>query len=209
MNLLSLCTARATGFSSILQQKGLDIGELIFFKLPGCFVDQRPVYADSYSGSLTSSKKKDCFLSEHFDLCSSAILMQLPKSHQQSEPRPSAEEGEACRRPHERLPPSSSFMGGWKLPLFLRSFPFSALVSRLLLTSFCCPGTFGKAPWRPPNDLHTGFGLPNRINPEENPYAAPDAELDPDESGSAGDSVYERPFDGGRTEPTSQLPTST
>lgn len=74
---------------------------------------------------------------------------------------------------------------------------------------FCCPGTFGKAPWRPPNDLHPGFGPPNGMNSEEDPYAAPDAESDPDESGPAGDSVYERPFDGGRTEPTPQRRTST
>lgn len=73
---------------------------------------------DAYSGSLTSAKRKDYFLSEHFDLCSSAVLMQLPKSnaahgpsHQQSELRPSAEEGEASRRLHECLPPSSTFMG--------------------------------------------------------------------------------------------------
>lgn len=74
---------------------------------------------------------------------------------------------------------------------------------------FFCPGTFGKAPWRPPNDLHMGFGPPNGINSEENPYAAPDAESDPDESGPAGDCVYERPFDSGRTEPTPQRRTST
>lgn len=81
-------------------------------------MDQRPVYVDSYSSSLTSSKKKDYFLSEHFDLCSSAVLMQLPKSnaahgpsHQQSDPRPSAEEGEASRRPQECFPASSTFMG--------------------------------------------------------------------------------------------------
>lgn len=71
------------------------------------------------------------------------------------------------------------------------------------------PGTFGKAPWRPANDLHMGFGPPNGINSEENPYAAPDADSDLDESGPIGDSVYERPFDGSRTEPRPQRRTST
>lgn len=44
--------------------------------------------------------------------------MQLPKwsaahgpPHQQSEPPPPAEEGDASRRPHDCLPPSSTFMG--------------------------------------------------------------------------------------------------
>lgn len=81
-------------------------------------MDPRPVYVDSYSGSLSSSKKKDYLLSEHGDLCSSAVLMQLPTwsaapgpPHQQSEPRPPAEEGDASRRPHDCLPLSSAFMG--------------------------------------------------------------------------------------------------
>lgn len=72
---------------------------------------------DAYGGSLTGSRKQDYFLSDHFDLCSSAILMQLPKatvahgpSHQQSDPRPSVEEGEASRPP-ECLPPAGTFMG--------------------------------------------------------------------------------------------------
>eukprot|EP00066_Takifugu_rubripes_P007453 XP_003973018.1 PREDICTED: leucine-rich repeats and immunoglobulin-like domains protein 3 [Takifugu rubripes] len=152
----------------------------------GCFVEQRPVYTDSYSGSLSSSNKKDYFLSEHFNLCSSAILMQLPKanaahgpSHPQGDPRPPAEEGEASRRAHE-CPPGSTFMG-----------------------------TFGKAPWRPPHDP-TAFGPPptqNGISLHENPYMAPDANTDPDDE--ADDAVYERPFDSGRTEPTPQRRTST
>lgn len=90
----------------------------LFFQLPGCFGDPRPVYVDSYSGSLSSSKKKDYLLSEHVDLCSSAVLMQLPTwsaaqgpPHQQSEPRPPAEEGDASRRPRDCLPLSSTFMG--------------------------------------------------------------------------------------------------
>lgn len=89
-----------------------------FSRRPGCYVDQRPVYVDSYGGSLAGSNKKDYFLSDHLDLCSSAILMQLPKpnaahgpSHQQSEPRPHAEEGEASWRLQECVSPSSSFMG--------------------------------------------------------------------------------------------------
>lgn len=92
------------------------------FKLPGCFVDQRPIYVDSYGGSLSGSKKRDYFLSEHLDLCSSAVLMQLPKpgdGHapppQQGDPRPPPEDGEARRRPLDRLPPGNTFMGGCPL----------------------------------------------------------------------------------------------
>lgn len=104
--------------SFLSQQEGSLIVPLIVFELPGCLVDQRPVYLDSYSGSLSRSLKKDYFLSEHFDLCSSAVLMQLPKpnaaqgpSHQPSEPRGPAEEGAASRRALQHPPPSSTFMG--------------------------------------------------------------------------------------------------
>lgn len=169
-------------------------------------MEQRPVYMDSYSGSLSSSKKKDYFLSEHFDLCSSAILMQLPKanvapgpSHPRSDPRPSVEEGEASRRAHE-CPPGNTFMG--RCGFCLLHILVWSHVSDLFGA-----GTFGKAPWRPPHDL-TAFGPPltqNGITLHENPYTAPDANTDPEEE----DAVYERPFDSGRTEPTPQRRTST
>lgn len=81
-------------------------------------------------------------------------------------------------------------------------------------------GTFGKAPWRPPKDLHRGFGPPpvthNGITLHENPYAAPDTESDQEESGLTKDStseqsnsVYEQPFDSSRTDPVPQRRTST
>ncbi|KAM8740381.1 leucine-rich repeats and immunoglobulin-like domains protein 3 isoform 2-T2 [Acanthopagrus schlegelii] len=164
----------------------------------GYSIDQRPVCIDSYSGSLTSSKRRDYFLSEHFDLCSSTVLMQLPNAnlhhgptHQQSDRRASVEEAEAtdCGRPHECLAPCNTFMG-----------------------------TFGKAPWRPHKDLYTGFGPPsvshNGITLHENPYAAPDADSDQessltkDSSSEQSNSVYEQPFDN-RTDPFPQRRTST
>lgn len=167
---------------------------------------------DSYSGSLSSSNKKDYFLSEHFDLCSSAILMQLPKAnvaagppHPQSDPRPPVEEGDASRRAHEG-PPGSTFMGRCTLPSLQVVFCLWSHVSDLLGA-----GTFGKAPWRPPHDL-TAFGPPlahNGITLHENPYAAADANTDPEEEGDDEDGVYERPFDGGRTEPPPPRRTST
>uniref|UniRef100_UPI003AAFCCC6 leucine-rich repeats and immunoglobulin-like domains protein 3 n=1 Tax=Centroberyx gerrardi TaxID=166262 RepID=UPI003AAFCCC6 len=155
----------------------------------GCSLDQRPVCVDSYGGGLTGSRRKDCFpcgglLSDPFDLCSSGVLMQLPNAglhlgpaHQQGDRPPSADEGDGSDygRTHERLSPSSTFMG-----------------------------TFGKAPWRPQQDLYPGFGPPlavhNGITLHENPYAALDADSDREESGGGG-SVYEQPFDSGRTDP--------
>lgn len=157
----------------------------------GCSMDQRPVYVDSYSGSLSSSKMKDYFLSEHFDLCSSSVLMQLPNAslhlgppHQQSDRRTSMEEAEAnvYGKPHEGLSPSSTFMG-----------------------------TFGKAPWTPHKDLYPGFGphsvTHHGITLHENPYAAPDADSDLEESltkdsaSEQSNSIYEQPFDLLRTDP--------
>uniref|UniRef100_A0A8D3D3E3 Ig-like domain-containing protein n=1 Tax=Scophthalmus maximus TaxID=52904 RepID=A0A8D3D3E3_SCOMX len=79
-------------------------------------------------------------------------------------------------------------------------------------------GTFGKAPWKPPHDLYTGFGPPpmahNVITLHENPYAAPDVDSDHEEntkdsSSEQGSSVYEQPFDYRRTDPLPQRRTST
>ncbi|KAK2858804.1 hypothetical protein Q5P01_003424 [Channa striata] len=164
----------------------------------GCSMDQRQVCIDSYSGSLTSSKRRDYFLSDHLDVCSSTVLMQLPNaslvhssSHQQSDRRPSTEEGDLndYGRPHECLSPCNTFMG-----------------------------TFGKAPWRPQNDIYTGFDPPpvmcNRVTLHENPYAAPDGDSDhenflpKDSASEQSSSVYEQPFDS-RTDPFPQRRTST
>lgn len=83
-------------------------------------MDQKQACVDSYTGSLTSPKRRDYFLSEHFDLCSSSVLMQLPNANlhhslysQQSDHRASMEEGDAGEygRAHESLSPSNTFMG--------------------------------------------------------------------------------------------------
>lgn len=75
---------------------------------------------DSYNGSLTNSKRRDYFLTEHFDLCSSTVLTQLPNaslhhasSYHQSDHRSSVEEGDTVDygRPNECLPPCNTFMG--------------------------------------------------------------------------------------------------
>ncbi|XP_029901992.1 leucine-rich repeats and immunoglobulin-like domains protein 3 [Myripristis murdjan] len=171
----------------------------------GCSIDQRPICIDSYSGSLTTSRRKDYLpcggaLSDPFDLCSSSILMQLPNAslhrgslHPHADRRPSTDEvdGTDYVRPHERVSPSSTFMG-----------------------------TFGKAPWRPQQDLYPGFGpppaAPNSITLHENLYAALDADSDHEGNRNNKDSgserstgVYEQPFDSSRTDPVPHGRTST
>lgn len=78
-------------------------------------------------------------------------------------------------------------------------------------------GTFGKTPWRPQQDLYTGFGPPlvthNGITLHENLYTSPDADLENGENSLTKDSeqsncVYEQPFDS-RTDPVPQRRTST
>lgn len=75
---------------------------------------------DSYNDSLTNSKRRDYFLTEHFDLCSSTVLTQLPNaslhhasSYHQSDHRSSVEEGDTVDygRPNECLSPCNTFMG--------------------------------------------------------------------------------------------------
>ncbi|XP_077401131.1 leucine-rich repeats and immunoglobulin-like domains protein 3 [Vanacampus margaritifer] len=152
----------------------------------GCSVDPRPVCTESYSGSLTRSKRRDYLLSEPFDLCSST--MQLPNaslhlgpSHQQTGRRPSREEAN-YGRPHECPPPYNSFMG-----------------------------TFGKSPWRPPQDLCSGYSSHpvtcHGTSLHKNPYTATDADSDREEDKCSKDSqseqshsVYEQPFDSSRTQ---------
>uniref|UniRef100_G3Q5W8 Leucine-rich repeats and immunoglobulin-like domains 3 n=2 Tax=Gasterosteus aculeatus TaxID=69293 RepID=G3Q5W8_GASAC len=158
----------------------------------GYSIDQKPVCIDSYSCSLTNSKMRDYFLSEHLDLCSSSVLMQLPNASlhlglppQQSERRPSGEEvgGSDYGKPHEGLSPPNTFMG-----------------------------TFGKAPWRPNKGRDPDFSSPaathNGMTLHENPYIAPDADYDleensliKDSSSEQSNSVYEQPFASSRTDP--------
>ncbi|XP_029019254.1 leucine-rich repeats and immunoglobulin-like domains protein 3 [Betta splendens] len=159
----------------------------------GCGSDQRQVCTDPYD-SLTSSKRRDCYLSEHFDLCSPTVLMQLPSSGLHHSPshdrRPSMEEVDMndYGKAHESNPPCSNFMG-----------------------------TFGKASRRPrQRDLRpVGPGPPaaarSGITLHENPYAAPDADSGDEESvldKEQGGGVYEQPFDS-RTRPVPQRRTST
>lgn len=127
---------------SFSSSNGTNWNNFIFWH-SGCSVDQRPVCTDTYSSSL--SKKRDYFLSEHFDLCSSTVLMQLPNaslhhgsSHQQSDRRPSMEEGEAntYRRPHECLSPSNTFMGRSKLRYFSQRYQVPSVLWSDLFTSF-------------------------------------------------------------------------
>lgn len=81
---------------------------------------QKQACTDSYNGSLTSPKKREYFLSEHFDLCSSSILTQLPNPSlhhklfsQHSDHRVSMEEGDAgdYEGAQGSLSPSNTFMG--------------------------------------------------------------------------------------------------
>ncbi|XP_041833581.1 leucine-rich repeats and immunoglobulin-like domains protein 3 [Melanotaenia boesemani] len=166
----------------------------------GCSIDQRQICVDSYGGSLTNSKRKDYFLSEHFDLCSSTALLQLPNaslhydpSHLQSDCQLSTDDLDVVDygRPHECISPCNTFMG-----------------------------TFGKAPWRPQQDLYPGFSPPsvtyNGITLHENPYVTPDADSDSEDSGvnrnlssQKSNRVYEQPFDSCRTDPISPRRVST
>ncbi|XP_008314176.1 leucine-rich repeats and immunoglobulin-like domains protein 3 [Cynoglossus semilaevis] len=167
----------------------------------GCSMDQRPKCVDSYSGSLTASKKRDYFPSEHFDVCSSTVLMQFPSvglhhgsCHQQSDRRPSVEEGDGNDfiRPHEFIPPCNTFMG-----------------------------TFGKTPWRSQHESYTGISPPSVAHnvkvPHENPYVAPDIDSDqeernltPDPTSEQKSSICEQLFDGdSRTDALPQHRTST
>uniref|UniRef100_A0A673Z6E5 Leucine-rich repeats and immunoglobulin-like domains 3 n=1 Tax=Salmo trutta TaxID=8032 RepID=A0A673Z6E5_SALTR len=92
----------------------------------GCAMDQRPICIDSYSGSLTSSKRRDYYpcggaLQDPFDHGSPSVLMQMPNSssfhgppHLQGEGPPSMDEGDGSEygRPREtRLSSSNTFMG--------------------------------------------------------------------------------------------------
>lgn len=157
----------------------------------GCSVDQKPPCMD-YTGSLPSSKRRDYLLSEPFDLCSSSVLMQMPngslhrgQTQQYSECQLSVDDGDPNDYGTECLSPYNTFMG-----------------------------TFGKAPWRPEQDLYPAFIPPpvthNGMTLHENPYTAPDCDSESeDHPRDSEQSVYEQPYDSNRTDPIPQRRSST
>lgn len=192
-------------------------------------MDQRPKCVDSYSGSLTASKKRDYFPSEHFDVCSSTVLMQFPSvglhhgsCHQQSDRRPSVEEGDGNDfiRPHEFIPPCNTFMGKFPISHFSKHLAI-CLQTLLTLCIFFDTGTFGKTPWRSQHESYTGISPPSVAHnvkvPHENPYVAPDIDSDqeernltPDPTSEQKSSICEQLFDGdSRTDALPQHRTST
>lgn len=83
-------------------------------------MDQKHACIDSYNGSLSSPKKREHFLSEHFVQGSSSVLTQLPNPSlhhslysQHGEHRVSIEEGDAIDygRAPGYLSSSNTFMG--------------------------------------------------------------------------------------------------
>ncbi|CDQ65045.1 unnamed protein product [Oncorhynchus mykiss] len=110
--------------SSLLRRGNMYTGEPSE-AFTGCAMDQRPICIDSYSGSLTSSKRRDYYpcggaLQDPFDHGSPSVLMQMPNSssfhgppHLQGEGPPSMDEGDGSEygRPREtRLSSSNTFM---------------------------------------------------------------------------------------------------
>uniref|UniRef100_A0A8C8CUB1 Ig-like domain-containing protein n=1 Tax=Oncorhynchus tshawytscha TaxID=74940 RepID=A0A8C8CUB1_ONCTS len=93
--------------------------------------------------------------------------------------------------------------------------------------SFSLTGTFGKAPWRPQQELYPGFGPPplalhNSMMLHENPYAALDTDSEREEdknsvqsknskseSEKSGNNIYEKPYDLHRTATSQQGRVST
>lgn len=169
--------------------------------LLGCGGDPRQAGTDSYDAGPSGSKRRDYYLSEPFDLCSSAVLMQLPNAslrHPPDDRHPSTEEVDAGVSP-----PCNTFMGRSRVLRPSRAQPCSDAFSRRPST-----GTFGKASRRPrQQDPYPGYGpplaAPGGMTLHENPYAAAD-----DEATDEGGGVYEQPFDG-RTRPVPQRRTST
>lgn len=155
----------------------------------GSSLDQKS-YMD-YTGSLPSCKRRDYRLSEPFNHCS---LMPMPNgslhsglTQQYGERHLSVDEGDLNDYGTECPPPYNTFMG-----------------------------TFGKAPWRPQQDLYPAFIPPpvtlDGMTLHENPYTAPDSDSDSeseDHPRDSGLSVYEQPYDSKRTEPVPQTRTST
>ncbi|XP_041934890.1 LOW QUALITY PROTEIN: leucine-rich repeats and immunoglobulin-like domains protein 3 [Alosa sapidissima] len=169
----------------------------------GCGMDQRPMCIDSYSGSLSSNKKRDYFpcpsgLGDSYDHMASSVLMQLPSASLPGTlhaPNDSVAHlvDQDCGDYRRPRPPSNSFMG-----------------------------TFGKAPWRPSKQVYPGFTATgvtqNGVTLHENPYAALEAdsghEEDKDPAPRYEDvvqdqslGIYEQPIDINRTEGQFQGPT--
>ncbi|XP_063073419.1 leucine-rich repeats and immunoglobulin-like domains protein 3 [Engraulis encrasicolus] len=177
----------------------------------GCGLDQRPMCIDSYSGSLSSSKKRDYFpcpssMPDPYDHMASSVLVQLPASAVQGALHPTTDPTNASGAP----PP-------------LMVVPDCGDYSRPRPASSGFMGTFGKAPWRAPSQVYPGFTstgvTQNGVTLHENPYAALDAdsghedEKDPalryhqDPKQDLGHGIYEQPIDISRTEVQYQGPT--
>ncbi|KAM4711658.1 leucine-rich repeats and immunoglobulin-like domains protein 3 isoform 1-T1 [Anableps anableps] len=151
----------------------------------GFSIDQKPVAMESYNGSLTKPKKMDFLLSEHFDVCSPSLVMQLPNTSLSQGPAPQQRERQTamdeedaldCGKPHKCVSPCNTFMG-----------------------------TFGKAPWTPHKDLYIPPSITyHGITLHENPYTALDVDSDHEQnikdSLEQGNRVYEQPFDSCRTD---------
>lgn len=150
----------------------------------GFSIDQKPVSMDSCSGSLTKTKKIDFIRSDHYDLCSPSLMMQLTNQGPGSQHRDrqnTMDEKDAldCGKPHNCVSPCNTFMG-----------------------------TFGKAPWDkdlyiPPSVTHHG------MTRHENPYTPLDVDSDHEQNAvkdsmEQGNCVYEQPFDLCRTDALSQ-----
>uniref|UniRef100_A0AAV2J0F2 Ig-like domain-containing protein n=1 Tax=Knipowitschia caucasica TaxID=637954 RepID=A0AAV2J0F2_KNICA len=156
-------------------------------------IDQKPLCVE-LTDSLPSSKRRDYRLADAFDLCSSSVPKLVPNGSfhhdttpQHSERHLSVDEGEENDYGTDCPPPYSTFMG-----------------------------TFGKAPWRPQQDLYPGFMPPpvtlNGMTLHENPYTAPDSDSEPDRplrDSYTDQSVYEQPYDNSRTDSNSHSRGST
>ncbi|KAI4878864.1 hypothetical protein NFI96_012047 [Prochilodus magdalenae] len=145
-----------------------------------CTANQSPVCRDSYSATLPSSKKRDYYpyaaslSSDPFEHVSPGLLMQLPTGGLPGPPHLQNE----CPCPGE-------CEGGecGQPQLFSGSYM----------------GTFGKAPWRPQQELYPTLCNSvshNGVTLHENPYAALDTDSDHEEHPAADldSSVYEQPY---------------
>uniref|UniRef100_A0A7N8WQ19 Leucine rich repeats and immunoglobulin like domains 3 n=1 Tax=Mastacembelus armatus TaxID=205130 RepID=A0A7N8WQ19_9TELE len=116
---------------------------------------------------------------------------------------------------------ASSISGFYLQARDMNAFQVLSMLEPDLLSHISHSGTFGKTPWRPQQDLCTGFGpslaMQNGIALHENPYAAPDTDSEHEENSLGRDSVseqsnsvYEQPFDNSsRTDPIPQCRVST
>ncbi|KAL0962863.1 hypothetical protein UPYG_G00346480 [Umbra pygmaea] len=178
----------------------------------GCAMDQRSICLNSY-GSLTSSKRRDCYpcgvaLQDPFDHGSPSVLMQMPN-------------GSLCHGPAHLEGHSPSSMDEGDESIYGR--PQETKLS----SSTTFMGTFGKAPWRPQQELYPGFGpaplaLHSSMILHENPYAALDTDSEQEEdrnsiqskdytseSEQSANNIYEQPYDLNRTASSQQSRPST